>query len=75
MGAIRELVYHAKLALLKLYGPPDLDPELDPIEQLKREHERQSGGPAPPLTADPDTTGEPDTPGAPGATRPHWDVG
>lgn len=46
MRIFRDAAYWAKRMLVGLYGPAELDPEHDPAEQLKREHERevQAGG-------------------------------
>jgi hypothetical protein len=38
VNALSWLGYKTKLALLKVYGPPRLDDEHDPIVQLKEEH-------------------------------------
>lgn len=41
MNPLRELAYRAKLLLLHIYGPPQLDEDHDPVVQLKREHARE----------------------------------
>lgn len=38
MSVFAWLGYKTKVALLKLYGPPRLDDDNDPIVQLKQEH-------------------------------------
>ena len=39
MNIFRDGIYWVRRALLGTYGPATLDPEHDPVEQLKREHE------------------------------------
>ena len=40
MSVFRDAAYWAKRVLMGLYGPAELDEKHDPVEQLKREHER-----------------------------------
>lgn len=41
MSFIRELAYRAKLVLLSIYGPAELDEEHDPVSQLKRDRDEE----------------------------------
>lgn len=41
MNPLKEIAYHARKALLTIYGPAELDEEHDPIKQLEREHEQE----------------------------------
>lgn len=41
MNPLRELAYRAKVVLLKLYGPADLEKEHDPVVQVKQEHQAE----------------------------------
>ena len=41
MNPLKEFAFQARKALLNIYGPPQLDEEHDPVEQLKREHEQE----------------------------------
>ena len=40
MSVFRDAAYWARRVLMGLYGPAELDEKHDPVEQLKREHER-----------------------------------
>jgi hypothetical protein len=41
---VHEVGYKVKVGLLNVYGPAELDPEHDPVQQLKRDHEREQSG-------------------------------
>lgn len=61
MSIFGDATYWVKRLLMGIYGPADLDPEHDPVQQLKHEHEEQVKSDEQPAAARQEPEQEPET--------------